>query len=473
MRMALLVLLVSLAAVTHAEPIVPAVEGEWWTIAENPQLPESIRSERQEPVDFGLWQAADGTWQLWSCIRHTNIGGHTRLFFGWEGASLDSEAWAPQGIKMEARPDLGEEPGGLQAPHVVKLENRYLMAYGDWNSICFAESKDGKHFERIVQPSGSTAVFGEGPGSNTRDAMLIEIDGLWHVYYTAILGDKGYGLCRTSRDLATWSPSFVVSYGGRVGPSPWHNECPHVVEVQPGDFVYFRNQFYGENQSNWAYYSQNPRYFGIDDDDGLVAQLPVAAPEVIRHDGQYYIASLKPGLDGIQLAKLAFYRRGERGAPVFDFDTAEGRAGWKVKEGAFPVVFTDSPHQDFECPTEYLIGTAENPEGGYDDGYTGVIASPSFTLEPGQYEVYVSGGGDRETTYVALIDDATGQELARWTGHWSNVFRAHHYGPVTESQKVRLRVVDQQTDGWGHINFGGIFEVDRGARVAYYDPESD
>ena len=286
--------------------IIPVIEEPWWTIASTPQLPEAYQSDKQEPVDFAVWQAADGTWQLWSCIRHTNAGGHTRLFYGWEGAALTDTDWTPRGIQMKSDDRYGEPLSGLQAPHVVRLDDRYLMAYGNWDSICFAESKDGKTFERIVQPDGHTAVFGEGPISNTRDPMLIAINGLWHCYYTAILHDKGYGLCRTSSDLKTWSDSFVVSYGGRVGDGPWFNECPHVVEVMPGEFLYFRNQYYGKNQINWVYYSRNPRYFGIDDDANLVTSLPVAAPEIIKHNNTYYIASLKPELNGIQLARITF-----------------------------------------------------------------------------------------------------------------------------------------------------------------------
>ena len=121
-----------------------------------------------------------------------------------------------------------------------------------------ATSTCGKCFERVVQSNGRSGVFGEGPDANARDPMLIRIDGLWHCYCMAIVNGKGYGFCRTSPDLKMWSHSSVVSHGGRVGPGPWFNECPHVVEVLPGEFVYFRNQYYGTGQMNWAYYSTNP-----------------------------------------------------------------------------------------------------------------------------------------------------------------------------------------------------------------------
>src|SRR6056297_667620 len=60
------------------------VIGQWWTIASNPDLGQWT-SDAQEPVDFGIWQAVDGTWQLWSCIRKTKHPGRTRIFHRWEG----------------------------------------------------------------------------------------------------------------------------------------------------------------------------------------------------------------------------------------------------------------------------------------------------------------------------------------------------------------------------------------------------
>ena len=55
------------------EALVPVIDGEWWQIAGDPDLGDYTR-EKQQPVDFGVWQAADGTWQLWSCIRDTGCG---------------------------------------------------------------------------------------------------------------------------------------------------------------------------------------------------------------------------------------------------------------------------------------------------------------------------------------------------------------------------------------------------------------
>jgi hypothetical protein len=32
--------------------------------------------------------------------------------------------------------------------------------------------------------------------------------------------------------------------------------------------------------------------------------LPIAAPEIVTHEGEYFLAALNPGLDGIRLARL-------------------------------------------------------------------------------------------------------------------------------------------------------------------------
>jgi hypothetical protein len=57
---------------TDARVLIPRIDGDWWQIAGDPDLGE-YTSEKQQPVDFAIWQAADGTWQLWSCIRNNGV----------------------------------------------------------------------------------------------------------------------------------------------------------------------------------------------------------------------------------------------------------------------------------------------------------------------------------------------------------------------------------------------------------------
>jgi hypothetical protein len=290
---------------------IPEIDGEWWIVASNPDL-GALTNDQQQPVDFGIWQASDGSWQLWSCIRKTKESGHTRLFHGWEGKTLDERNWQPKGIMMRADSTLGEDPGGLQAPYVLKHQDRHYMFYGDWNRICLAESVDGKIFNRTLR-NGSPSLFGDPGETNTRDPMIIQHDGLWYCYYTAHPNNDGAIYLRTSKDFYSWSSSEIVCYGGSPGKGKlWLAECPHVIKLSEKDFYLFRTYSYGNYQNGElisppktkVYRSTDPSNFGIDSDDCLITELPVAAPEIIHHEGNWYIAALRNDLQGIRIARL-------------------------------------------------------------------------------------------------------------------------------------------------------------------------
>jgi hypothetical protein len=323
-----LIFVLAIGAIGHGgqvsqEVSTPQIEGPWWQVAGNP-MDHKYATERQEPVDFAVWQAADGTWQLWSCIRNTTAGGkegRTRFFYGWEGKNLTDTDWTPKGIAMEADPSLGETPGGLQAPHVIKVDDTYHLFYGDWVNICHATSKDGKTFTRVVGRDGKTGMFTEGAGNNTRDVMLLPEAGRWLAYYTAYPNRQGMVYVRTTQDFKTWSPSTVVSFGGQAGTGATQSECPHVVQLGPHEFYLFKTQTYGGQKGanirqrgapqTSVYYSSDPMMFGINQDERyFVCTLPVAAPEIIYHEGRYYIAALNEGaLDGIRIARLTWSKR--------------------------------------------------------------------------------------------------------------------------------------------------------------------
>ena len=298
--------LLALAATKPAVPV-PKIDGGFWRIASNPDL-GVLTGPKQEPVDFAVWQAGDGTWQLWSCIRGTNCGGQTRLFFRWEGRRLTDRDWKPMGIAMQADPALGETPGGLQAPFVFRDGGTWHMVYGDWNRICRATSKDGKRFERVRNERGQPDLF-SGPYENSRDPMVARVGDLWACWYTGHregADPQAAVFCRTSHDLALWSEPLVVAAGGEPGKHGWFGgncECPFVVE-RDGVHYLFRNLLYGEHGLNLVYASRNPFAFGVGHDRHFAAWLPVAAPEIVEVKGQQFVAALEPALDGIRVAKL-------------------------------------------------------------------------------------------------------------------------------------------------------------------------
>jgi hypothetical protein len=286
------------------EILVPKVDGDFWQIAGDPDLGK-YTSPKQQPVDFAIWQAADGTWQLWSCIRSTGAPGKTRLFYRWQADKLTDRDWTPMGIAMMADPNFGETEGGLQAPFVLKQGSAYYMFYGNWEHIAMARSMDGKTFARQLTSDGTSGMFGEGVGTNTRDPMVIKIGKLYYIYYTAYPNDHGFDFVRTSKDLLRWSEPTKVAYGGSPGDGKYSAECPFVYYQKSSGYYYlFRNQFYGQNAKFSVYRSKDPKDFGRNDDRYLVETMPFAAPEVIDFEGQTYLAVLLPSLKGIQLAKL-------------------------------------------------------------------------------------------------------------------------------------------------------------------------
>jgi len=281
----------------------PRIVADWWRIAGSPDL-GNLSSTNQQPVDFGLWQASDGSWQLWSCIRHTKEAGYTRLFYRWEGSTLTNTDWQPKGVAMRADPRFGEKAGGLQAPFVFRDQSKFIMLYGGWDDICSAASLDGKDFQRMTNGEGRATLFGAKAG-NIRDPMVVRIGDVWHCYYTMHPQNRGADYCRTSTNLKDWSEPRLVAQGGKAGGGPYSAECPFVVELEPGRFYLFRTQHYGKDASTSVYFSMDPFDFGLDNDkDHFVCTLPVAAPEIIKDKDEWFIAALLPDLKGIQVSHL-------------------------------------------------------------------------------------------------------------------------------------------------------------------------
>jgi hypothetical protein len=283
---------------------VPKIDGDFWQIAGDPDLGR-YTSPKQQPVDFGIWQAADGTWQLWSCIRYTGVPGKTRLFYRWQANKLTDVNWTPMGIAMMADANFGEAEGGLQAPYVIKVGDEYTMFYGTITNIAMAKSNDGKTFARQLLPNGKSGLLGDDVELDARDPMVRKIGDTYYLYYTAQPDKQGAIYARTSKDLVHWSASTKIAYGGSAGTGIGSAECPWVYfDKNTGYYYLFRNQSYGQNAQFSVYRSRNPLDFGRNDDRYLVETMPYAAPEIIEFQGQTYIAVLLPNLKGIQVAKL-------------------------------------------------------------------------------------------------------------------------------------------------------------------------
>ena len=303
--------IVAIHAAPQDQPILtPRISSNWWKIAGNPDLGD-LNGEGQVPTAFGIWQADDGTWQLWSCVRGTKVGGETRLFYRWQGDHVTDGQWRGMGVAMTADSSVGETPGGLQAPHAVRIGHEYVMVYGDWENICMARSADGKTFERQLTPAGQSGMFSEGPGSRTRDGMLMVAGDTYYLYYAAAPENRGAIYCRTSTDLRNWSSPTIVSSGGSAGDDFESAESPFVLYLEQADAYYlFRSHRTADREKfvTSVYRSEDPLNFGVESDELRVATMDIEGIWIVQQDDDYYIASLMPDFSGTRVARLTWVR---------------------------------------------------------------------------------------------------------------------------------------------------------------------
>ena len=144
--------------------------------------------------------------------------------------------------------------------------------------------------------------YGPGPA---RDPCLIEINGLWHMYYSG--GETGFRepnkiYVRTSKDLTTWSGSREVCWGGSPGYHSSSSECPHVVR-RDGSFYLFRTENYPSGNT-FVYRSEDPYDFGLDTDRFLIGKIDAAAVEVVVDGDKEYLSSNKDVWSGVRLHRL-------------------------------------------------------------------------------------------------------------------------------------------------------------------------
>lgn len=164
----------------------------------------------------------------------------------------------------------------------------------------------------------------------------------------------------------------------------------------------------------------------------------------------------------------------DRADVVFE-DWEDGYEGWQVTGTAFgsgPVTAAETP-EGFRRP--FGIRTELNVKGkfvssyhfragdGNPDGHRGTLTSREFTIGRRYVTAWVGGGSHRGETCLDVIID--GEVVATATGT--------DIEPVTavsldlgryQGKKATIRIVDDHTGGWGHINVDRILFSDRPIR---------
>ena len=155
------------------------------------------------------------------------------------------------------------------------------------------------------------------------------------------------------------------------------------------------------------------------------------------------------GTNGIDMLRA----KGGLVNPNFDFSDW-AMPGWHIV-GDIPEVPTNSNRYDFGVKGNF-IGTCENGKGGYSDEFKGVIESPRFRVTSSQISLLV-GGGKGENVYVELVEAKTHKRLRVEHGNDSEMMDRRTWD-VSDLKGIdlQIRIVDDASGPWGHINVGEI-----------------
>lgn len=302
----------SSAQVERSTPEIPTIDGQFWRIARNPDIGE-YSNEKAQPVDFSIWQATDGTWQLVSCVRYTNFPGGTRLLYRWESASLMAPDWEEKGVFLtsDASPDYAQ--GVMQAPHVIRDGKRFLMYFNTGGGAYVLESLDGKDFTPLPALDGGQRHF-----PMNRDVMIFdnrERDKKVYAYYTAVTPpahptrqNHTIGVRVAPSLMGPWGELIDIGVNTPDATNPDMTRLNFINAESP--FVLFRNGFYYRWEQMNVYASRDPLAWPDDEITTMAGSDPreYYAPEIIEHDGQHYITGYRygAGRNGIYMARFSW-----------------------------------------------------------------------------------------------------------------------------------------------------------------------
>jgi putative membrane-bound dehydrogenase-like protein len=128
--------------------------------------------------------------------------------------------------------------------------------------------------------------------------------------------------------------------------------------------------------------------------------------------------------------------------------TATGDA-WKDQPIEGDTVTPRKPGQASRHAGKFWVGGYEKSGS---DSATGTLTSPAFTVNK-PWASFLVGGGKAEQTRVELIDES-GAVVFKASGEDAEDMRrvAVDLGKF-QGKKLRIRLVDEATGGWGHLNF--------------------
>jgi hypothetical protein len=401
--------------------------------------------------------------------------------------SRDGCRWDEQGLAVGKGPQGAWDEHGVFTPNILVFDGKYYLYYtgvasghGETTPTCIGvaigDSPDGPWIKcgenPVLSPSPDAAKF---DSMRVDDAALVVRDGRVWLYYKGRQIDHSPG--ETKMGVAV-AENPAGPYRKHEDATPLHSG--HEVMVWPhGKGIASLATAAGPRQIYFA-----PSGLSFEPRGTIVA--PPRAPGAFRPD----LSGQKGATEGLKWGVSHASREGDlhlvrfdclwtaprssqlsreaveydHPPPVgnlrFDFETGDLQ-GWVVVEGEFEALINDRSHfhhaldaAPYNKQGEFFLTTLERAAGGRgNDKQTGVVESPVFMLK-GKSISFLVGGGSHADTYVALIDVDAEKELLTAQGTNAEIMHRIRWD-VSEftDRPVRLRVIDRNTGGWGHLTF--------------------
>ncbi len=293
----------------------------WRVVERSPSGYEWDKGETDEVVDFTVFQADDGSWQIIGCVRWTTYptwNGVTngRILYRWESTNFFATNWTEKGVFMTTSnmpPETqGTYNGGMiQAPHVVKDGDMYYMIYNSKYAHMMSSS-NGLDWVHQTNYAGSYTHFDPTGG---RDIALVDnrdVDGNWYAIYcpkTPGWDSRGYtNVYRAAAGiLGPWSAEMPMAT------QPYWQDVESPFMVRRGGWYYLLLQDRVFAQPNITNFFGSPEltvmnHFNGNLDDPTTSIRGVA-PEIVHYPGgQDYLAAYNTiagdPLEGIEIRPL-------------------------------------------------------------------------------------------------------------------------------------------------------------------------
>ena len=407
----------------------------------------------------------------------------------WHATSQDLKHWIIEGPVLTSGQGSWDE-GAIWAPDVFYDHTRdeWAMAYTGCDDhmnqrICLASSTDLYSWTKsagnpALEPDPAVYAWNpDGWWSNFRDPFVFIQDGVFHLLVTAKQNlDEPTGVIYhgVSLDLVNWID--VGNIFVNDGIDPWRVlESPQYRLMKEKYYIFFGEFDTGgisvivdDYPGNWSMADRDWIDYGY-------------APEVNEFDKNIPIFSRIAPFDvpatGLRsyVARMDTLQINPDGS-VEPYQPNPLAESWKTWSGTCVLAqptFGDNPAMRGDepaCPVgngffgskEYYQGPLSgrgSPGSMLGDGALGTLESDTFRITGSRMTLLVGGGNYPETCYVALVDAATDTIIYSETGtdQEQMTFRQWDLTPYY-ARTVFIRIVDQETGPFGHINVDEIHE---------------